>query len=58
LHENSPRDIFEWYETSKKGYDVEGLVEIGPGGSTAIWGAAAASAPRGSEYFEILKRRD
>jgi len=58
LHENSPRDIFEWYGTSKKGYDVEGLVEIGPGGSTAIWGAAAASAPRGSEYFEVLKRRD
>jgi hypothetical protein len=58
LHENSPRDIFEWYGTSKKDYDIEGLVQIGPGGSTATWGAAAASAPRGAEYFEILKRRD
>jgi len=57
LHENSPRNIFDWYTAAKKDYDVDGVVDIGPNASTSIWGAAAASAPRGSEYFEVLKRR-
>ena len=58
LHETSPRDIFDWYQAAKKGYAVDGVVEIGPNASMPIWGEAAASAPLGAEYFEVLKRRE
>ena len=58
LHENSPRDIFDWYGTFQRGYDVEGLVPVGSGAGPSVWGAAAASSPRGAEYIEVLKRRD
>ena len=57
LHETSPRNIFTWFDSVKKDYDVDGVVEIGPNASTSIWGAAAATAPLGAEYFEVLKRR-
>ncbi|HEX5030605.1 MAG TPA: glycosyltransferase family 39 protein [Candidatus Eisenbacteria bacterium] len=58
LHETSPRDIFDWYQAAKKDYAVDGVVDIGPNASTSIWGPAAASAPLGTEYFEVLKRRN
>ena len=58
LHEKSPRDILTWYEKARADYETEGVIQIGRGGSTSIWGPAAPSAPRGSEFFEVLKRRE